>query len=503
MVRINYLLITLGYTVYIKKDYKSEMWRSPQRRRFFRYKPWLFVLGGGCLTLFFYVAGPMGKRKPLLNEELPLPAGSMHPHAATTDDTPLSYSISTVTGIHGNRQAITPPAAGIASVPWQTLKIQRGDNLSLIFERMGLRPVIVQQIMALGRDTAILRHLIPNQTLYFQIDGKSRLLALKYEPDLTTTLQITERDGAFTSEVVVTELEKRIKKVEAVINNSLFIAGQNAGLSDNLIMRLVAIYAWDIDFALAIRAGDRFRIIYEEQYKDGEKVGEGPILAAEFINRGKQYRAVRYTSPKGRSDYYSDTGFSMRKAFLRTPVKFSRISSRFSWRRKHPILNTIRAHKGVDYAAPTGTPIKATGEGTVIFAGRKGGYGKTVILKHGGIYSTLYAHMSRYGKGMKRGKHIKQGQVIGYVGMTGSATGPHLHYEFRVNGVHRNPLTVKLPKAARIPGNLMAHFKAQTALLLARLDTPIQTEIVSNPPSSPKAMVIARQHTNISTVSRN
>ena len=218
-------------------------------------------------------------------------------------------------------------------------------------------------------------------------------------------------------------------------------------------MELANIFGWDIDFALDIRAGDHFTVIYEERFLNGEKIGNGPILAAEFVNQGRSYKAIRYSDAGNRSDYYSPTGLSMRKAFLRTPVDFRRISSRFG-KRKHPILNRMRMHTGVDYAASRGTPIRAAGDGKVIHKGRKGGYGRTVIIQHGGRYSTLYAHMNSYRRGVYTGKRVKQGQIIGYVGSSGRATGPHLHYEFRVNGVHRNPLTVKLPSAKPINSKL-------------------------------------------------
>ena len=262
--------------------------------------------------------------------------------------------------------------------------------------------------------------------------------------------------------------------------SSLFLAGQRAGLSDKLIMEMVSLFGWDIDFALDIRKGDEFKLIYQEQYKDDQKVGDGPIVAAVFTNRNEAFRAVRYTTPDGDTNYYNENGASMRKAFLRTPLKFSRISSRFNLRRKHPVLNRIRAHKGVDYAAPTGTPIKATGDGTVTLAGRKGGYGRTVILKHGGTRSTLYAHMSSISKNIRRGKRVKQGQIIGYVGKSGLATGPHLHYEFRVNGVHRNPLTVKFPNASGVPKKYLADFKQQTAVHLAQLENQPGQSLADN-----------------------
>jgi murein DD-endopeptidase MepM/ murein hydrolase activator NlpD len=355
---------------------------------------------------------------------------------------------------------------------WESLKVRSGDNLSLIFDRMRISPTVLQEIMSLGQDVAILKRLMPNHELRFQLEN-GELEAMQYDVSLTDTLHITREDTGYTAETIKTELETHITSTSGVITHSLFLTAQRAGLSDNLTMQLIELYGWDIDFALDIREGDRFYVIYEEKFKDGVKVQDGAILAAEFINQGKSFRAVRYTHNDGYSDYYNEEGYSMRKAFLRTPVNFTRISSGFSLGRKHPVLNKIRAHRGVDYAAPAGTPIKATGDGIVSFAGYKGGYGKVVILRHGEKYSTLYGHMSRFAKGISIGKRVKQGQTIGYVGMTGLATGPHLHYEFHVNGVHRNPLTVELPKALGIPGELMADFRTKTTPVLSQLDNVI------------------------------
>lgn len=356
--------------------------------------------------------------------------------------------------------------------PTEQLKrvtVKTGDSLALIFSRLGLSPRSLYNIMSLGKEVSRLKKLRPGQVLGFTIDTEE-LVKLEYEINLTNTLLITKQDDQFQAELIEEKLEPRIKHAKAVINDSLFLSGKRAGLSDNLIMQLVAIYGWDIDFALDIREGDAFTLIYEEQYKDDIKVADGPIIAAEFINRNTPLRAVRYTHGDGRVDYYAENGDAMRKAFLRTPVELARISSRFNLRRKHPILNKIRAHKGVDYAAATGTPIKATGDGTVALAGRKGGYGKTVVLKHGGKYSTLYAHLYKYARGIRTGKRVKQGQIIGYVGKSGLATGPHLHYEFRVNGVHRNPLTVKLPKAESINKKTLPAFLQTISPMLAELD---------------------------------
>ena len=243
-------------------------------------------------------------------------------------------------------------------------------------------------------------------------------------------------------------------------------------------MDMASVFGYDIDFAQDIRQGDEFDVIYEQKVANGKVVGTGNILSARFTNRGKTYTAVRYTNKQGNSSYYTADGNSMRKAFIRTPVDFARISSRFSMGRKHPILNKIRAHKGVDYAAPRGTPIKAAGDGKVLLAGRRGGYGNTVIIQHGNTYRTLYGHMQGFAKGVQTGGTVKQGQVIGYIGTTGLSTGPHLHYEFRVNGVHRNPLTVKIPAAQPLAKKYRVAFQKISAPLQTKLDI-LSTTIVA------------------------
>ncbi len=365
-----------------------------------------------------------------------------------------------------------PEAAAARPAPRpnrRQITVKSGDSLALIFSRLGLSPGLLHRIMSLGGEVNRLKRLRPGQLLNFSI-AAGELLGLEYEFDLTHTLKLAKKEDGYRVELVSEPLQSVVRQVNATIEDSLFLAGRRAGLSDNLVMQLAAVYAWDIDFALDIRAGDAFSLIYEEQYKDGVKVSEGPVLAAEFINRNKPLRAARYTHADGRIAYYSDNGEAMRKAFLRAPVNFTRISSRFNLRRLHPILNKIRAHKGIDYAAPIGTPVRATADGRVVQAGRKGDYGKTVILKHGGRYSTVYAHLHRYAKGIRAGKSVKQGETIGYVGQTGLSTGPHLHYEFRINGVHRNPLTVELPRAESIDKKRLPEFRRSIAPVMAELD---------------------------------
>jgi murein DD-endopeptidase MepM/ murein hydrolase activator NlpD len=363
---------------------------------------------------------------------------------------------------------------------WQTITIRRGDNLSDIFSRSGASAADLQSVMHAGADAKQLRSLYPGDTLRLELDGNGNLLALDYEMDRTHSLKVTKDNDGFHVKAVERRTETRIAHAGAVVDSSLYLAGKDAGLPDRLIMELADIFGWDIDFALDIRSGDSFTVLYEQQYLNGEKVDDGDIIAAEFVNQGTAYRAVRYTAPDGRVDYYSPDGKSMRKAFLRTPVEFTRISSYFNLHRRHPILNRIRAHKGVDYAAPTGTPVRATGDGKVIWRGRKGGYGNVIMLQHGPKYQTVYAHLSRYARSVHAGGYVKQGQVIGYVGMTGLATGPHLHYEFHVNGVYRNPLTVKLPEAAPIAARYKADFMTRSRPLLAQLDILDKTVVVLN-----------------------
>ena len=249
-------------------------------------------------------------------------------------------------------------------------------------------------------------------------------------------------------------------------------------MSDAMVLKLANAFGYDIDFAQDLRQDDSYTVVYDEVYREGERLHDGNIIAATFINRGKRYNAFRYTDASGNTMYYSEDGRPLRKEFLRTPVEFTRISSLFSVGRLHPILGTMRAHRGVDYAAPSGTPIHAAGDGKVVFRGWQNGYGNVVILQHGGHYSTLYGHMSRIAS-IRVGQRVSQGQTIGFVGMTGLATGPHLHYEFRVDGVHRNPLVVTLPKADPLPQAQLAQFRSQTQPLLAKLKTLEATQLAS------------------------
>ena len=362
---------------------------------------------------------------------------------------------------------------------WLKVQIRTGDNLTTLFDKAGLGANQLYPMLNAIKPSKALNRLKPGEQIEFLIE-QGELIKLRHITSPLTQTLVRRNEGGFTVEAIEFEPEISHSYRQGIIEDSLFLSGERAGLSQQKIMELAGIFGWDVDFVLDIRKGDSFALVYEERWLDGEMIGEGNIVAAEFTNQGQNYQAVRYTDSKGDSNYFTPDGKSMRKAFLRTPVDFTRISSKFNPNRKHPIFKTSRPHRGVDYAAPRGTPIKSSGDGKVIFAGTKGGYGKTVIVQHGQSYTTLYAHMTRIKPGMKRGKRVKQGQTIGYVGSTGYATGPHLHYEFRVNGVHRNPLTVSLPQAAPLPKAELGRFKPQTSELLSTLEAYRQTHLAQN-----------------------
>jgi len=371
-----------------------------------------------------------------------------------------------------------PPVAEIAPVeapepvsPFEAAQIviHRNDTLDAIFRKMELSLADLAELRSLPDVRKSLDRLRPGDIIMLtHLNGELKSLTRKLSD--TATLSVTRSDDGFNANIIENPLEVQETSLSGTIDSSLFGAVNSAGGSDSLAVELADVFKYDIDFVNEVQPGDRFAVAYQQQWQDGEFVRDGEILAAEFVNKGKTFRAVRYIMPDGSAEYFTPDGHSVRKAFLRFPVAFGRVSSGFNLHRRHPILNTVRAHKGIDFAAPVGTPVKAAGSGRVVFRGIKGGYGNVVILAHAGSVTTLYGHMSRFVRGLHVGDKVKQGEVIGYVGMTGLATGPHLHYEYRVNGVHRNPATIPLPKAESIPAQLLADFEAKTAPLLARLD---------------------------------
>jgi len=357
--------------------------------------------------------------------------------------------------------------------------VTKGDTLSTLFEKVGLPATSVHDVLASDKQAKQFSQLKHGQKLEFELSPDGQLTNLHSKLNDLESISLTKNDKGYTFNRITAKPTVRSAYVHGVINSSLSQSAARAGLSHSLTMDMASVFGYDVDFAQDIRQGDEFDVIYEQKVVNGKAVGTGPILSARFTNRGKTYTAVRYTNKQGNSSYYTADGNSMRKAFIRTPVDFARISSKFSMGRKHPILNKIRAHKGVDYAAPRGTPIKAAGDGKVLLAGRRGGYGNTVVLQHGNTYTTLYGHMQGFAKGVKTGGTVKQGQVIGYIGTTGLSTGPHLHYEFQVNGVHVDPLGQKVAMADPISKGERARFLAQSQPLMARMDQEKSTQLAS------------------------
>lgn len=371
--------------------------------------------------------------------------------------------------------------------PWQQTELKPGDNLSRIFTRYSLSAADALAIAS--SDPKRVLNLQPGQIIKWQSSDSNNVTRLRIETS-PLIAHVFERDidGSYEYRLDEKVADRRPKFAHATINSSLFLDGAKQDIPQSTLIELAGLFGWDIDFALDIRQGDEFSLIYEELYLEGERIGFGNILIAQFINRGDEITAIRYEDGNGDAQYYDPSGHSMRKEFLRNPIDFARISSRFNLKRKHPVLNKFRAHRGTDYAAPTGTPIKSTGDGKVIFAGRKGGFGNCVIIQHGSRYQTLYAHLSKFNRSARKGRRIKQGQVIGYVGSTGLATGPHLHFEFRVDGVHRDSLRIKLPKSRSISKDQRSAYKAEAERMIEWLE-------------SQKAEQVSRSSLELSSVS--
>jgi murein DD-endopeptidase MepM/ murein hydrolase activator NlpD len=359
-----------------------------------------------------------------------------------------------------------------------TLTIRSGDTLDQLFRQHELdigHLATITRLDAAGRQ---FRKIKPGDVFEITHDD-GQLVSMYSALNLTSALKVDRHESGFSAEIVERPIEMRKRLAYGVIESSLFESAATSGLSDKLIMNIAGIFAWDVDFVLDIRTGDNYYLQWEEVWQDGEFVTDGEIIVAEFNNNGRTHRAIRFVDDTGRTDYYTPDGHSVRKAFIRAPVDFTRVSSSFNPNRRHPILNSIRAHRGVDYAAPRGTPIKAAGDGKVIFRGVKNGYGNSVIVQHGGNITTLYAHMSNFSAKARIGSRVRQGQTIGYVGATGLATANHLHYEYRINGVHRNPRTVALPQASPISEKYRKQFFTTAAPILEELEQFKSTQLAT------------------------
>ena len=370
---------------------------------------------------------------------------------------------------------------------WRNIEVKSGDNLSAIFSKVGLSDQDLFRVLNSSDEAKVLNQVYPGYQLDFLIPPEGELEQLRLLKSPLEGFLFTLNNNNYDVESILNFPQLRPTFKVGTIADSLFMAGQREQIPAVTIMEMANIFGGVIDFILDPRAGDDFSILYDEKYLDGEFIGHGDILATQYTNQGKTFTAVRYINEEGEAGYYNAEGESMRKAFLRSPLDVFRISSNFNPSRRHPILNTIRAHKGTDYAAPRGTPIRATSDGQVTRASRNGSFGNLVIVKHAGGFETKYAHLSKYANGVKKGKRVRQGDIIGYVGTTGSATGPHLHYEFLMGGVHQNPRTIidKLPKAESIDPAEMDSFRTQTTDLLKRFSELNRTALITlNQPSA-------------------
>ena len=362
-----------------------------------------------------------------------------------------------------------PQPAGHAITFWRNDHVQRGDTVAEQLRRLDVDDTSASDYLRKNPAATSFRTLAVGKAVQAETDATGNLLALRYPGNDGSQIVIEKKDGHFTTSNVPVQLERRIFIRTGEIRTSLFAATDDVNLPDSAANQLADIFGGDIDFHHDLRKGDRFTVAYEMLYSNGEPLRAGHVLAAEFVNRSKVYRAVYFRTDAKHSGYYTPDGKSMHKAFLRSPVAYTRISSGFSLSRYHPFLHVWRAHKGTDFAAPSGTKVKVTADGVVSFVGRERGYGNVIIVQHQRPFSTVYGHLSHFAKGLHRGQRVAQGEVIGYVGMTGWATGPHLHYEFRIHNIQRDPMRVALPDASPISTAQMPAFRQDTQALISRL----------------------------------
>ncbi len=367
---------------------------------------------------------------------------------------------------------------GTEQLKWHRMVLQSGQTLSGIFTELGLSQGLLLKIIGLNDDSSKLARIYPGAALEIALAHDGEFMQLRYRPSEDDELVIHNDMSQLSTEIIEHPKQVHLANASGVITDSLFQTGKRAGLSDNMVMKLAHIFSWDIDFVLEIRSGDRFSVIYEQIYQDGEYLRDGNILAATFTNQGETFEAVYYDADEDLTGYYAPNGRSMKKAFLRAPVKFSAIVSNFNPKRMHPILKRVKPHRGIDYGAPTGTPVFAAGNGRVTHSAYSKANGNYVFIQHPNGIVTKYLHFSK--RKVKKGEKVKQGQTIGLVGATGLATGPHLHYEFIYNGVHRNPRTVQLPKSEPLPDALLSGFRDYASPLLTQLHAMDEPTLAQN-----------------------
>ena len=376
---------------------------------------------------------------------------------------------------------IALPAASAATSEdtqyWREERIQRGDTVASILARLNVDDVEALTYLLQAKDVRSLYQLMPGHTIRVVTTEEGQLNSLSYVNTAGRRLHVVRGESGFSSSEELPPTQQWVMQSSGQIETSLFAATDSSGIPEMVALQLAEIFSSDIDFHRDLRRGDRFSVVYEALAADGEFVGFGRVLSAEFVNQGHAYRAVFFRDNEGRNGYYTPDGRNMRKAFLRSPIEFSRVTSGFTSARFHPVLKTWRAHKGIDYGAPTGTRVRVTADGHVTFVGRKGGYGNVVIVRHTNGYETLYGHLSAFNQGVRQGRRVVQGEIVGFVGSTGLATGPHLHYEFHVNGVHQNPMRLAMPPGPPITAQLRPAFDKTAQPVFARLDMLRNTDL--------------------------
>ena len=383
---------------------------------------------------------------------------SLEPQEDTQYDTSISFP-----------KYIPPEVIIKPQKTWHSYNIQQGTTLSMIFKELNLPVKTLYEILKLGKITKPLESIRPNTSFEYALNDKLELIQLEYQINHQKKLQVTLVENKFVAKTINTQIEQRLHYSSGTIQSTLSHATTKAGLSNKLTIEMASILGWNINFKKDLRPGDTFTIMYEDFYAGDTKVKNGSILAIQFLNKNKLYQAVRFTRPNGSHEYFKANGQSLRTAFIRRPVKYTRISDHFNTKRKHPILKIVRKHAGTDYAAPQGTPIVAAGDGVISFIGRKGGYGRAIKIRHGHIYASFYAHLSKYNKNIKKGIKVNKGDVIGYVGKSGLADGPHLHYEFHIRGKQVDPEKVQLPMTRSLYGKEKKQF--------LKLALPIQAQL--------------------------
>lgn len=426
-------------------------------------KPHLFLVGVLALGLAFFVVTQFSTddetdRFTTESVLLSIPDVAASPIPITEGNLPVRADLA------------TPGRPTPETLIEKTVQVAPGDSLARIFAMQGIPERELALLLESKPLGPRLKNIFPGHNLRFTLNDDNQLIKLAYSPGPLEMLAFERVGDSFIGHEVQREPERVRTYKHATIDHSLFVASQRVGLSDALTMGIAQIFQWDIDFVLDIRKGDEFYVLFEELYLGDEFIGFGNILAAEFINQGDSYQALRYEDVFGQDGFYNPQGENMKKAFLRAPVAFSRVSSNFNLRRKHPLFRRTMPHRGIDYAAPRGTPILAAGDGKVVTAAKTKSNGNYIVLQHGEQFVTKYLHLSKFGRGVRRGRKVEQGDIIGYVGSTGWATGPHLHYEFLVNDRHRNPRTVKLPDATPVPQDEFDRFTKQAAPLVALLN---------------------------------